>query len=182
YPLSAETALIVGVDENKLDLNQYTEAVDQLRAALLADPNQGVTAFRSFTQYREPATATKSQRTQPQGIPVAVMMRCLNHLSEVTHSYLGKAVVVNYWKTTRTEMSEKTAEMADFLKFFEVERSGEIRYTGSLESFNLEQVKILRAWVDSFVRRCEEVIRNFRSLLRTQSNLTPEEQKLLLYG
>jgi len=183
YPLTADSVLIVGVDEQKLILADYTEAVDHLRAHLLGDPSQGVGVFRSLTQHREPtANPKKPPLAIPSGIPVAAVMRSLNHLSEVTHSYLGKAVVVNYWKTSRTDLSEKAGEVKDFLTFFEVERNGEIRYTGSLASFNLEQVKMLRAWVDAFVKRCEEVIRNFRSLLRTESNLSPEEQKLLLYG
>jgi hypothetical protein len=185
YPLSDVSVLIVGVDDQKLVLEDYTKAVDHLRATLLQDPNQGAVIFRGFTHQREPAPSPKkipAPPPPPTGIPVTVVLRCLNHLSEVTHSYLGKAVVVNYWKTSRQEISEKAGEIQDFLRFFEVERSGEIRYTGSLASFNLEQIKMVRAWVDTFVRRCEEVIRNFRSLLRTQSNLSPEEQKLLLYG
>lgn len=183
YPLTTDSVLIVGVDEQTLVLADYTEAVDKLLRTLLGVPNQGVDLFRSLTHPREPTTNPKKPPLSvPSGIPVAVVMRSLNHLSEVTHSYLGKAVVVNYWTTSRTELSEKTGEVKDFLTLFEVERSGEIRFSGSLTSFNLEQVKMLRVWVDAFVKRCEEVIRNFRSLLRTESNLSPEEQKLLLYG
>ncbi|GAB4213198.1 MAG: hypothetical protein OHK0012_08870 [Synechococcales cyanobacterium] len=182
YPLSGESVLIVGVDDQQLVLAIYTEAVEKLRADLWADPVLATSVFRSLGQHREPTGTPKAkvERSQPTGIPHPVVLKAMNHLSEATHSYLGKAVVVNYWKASRSDVLNRAHELEEFLNQFEIDRSGEIRYGGPSKEFNIDQIKGIRAWVEAFIKRCEEVIRNFRSLLRTE-NLTPEERKLLLY-
>lgn len=77
-----------------------------------------------------------------------------NRLSEWANQYLGTAVVVHYWKSTRPELA--------WLEQFEVVASGQIicRNLSQL-SLNLWQEKQLQLWLQRFIKRCRKVIRDF---------------------
>ncbi|NJM00787.1 MAG: hypothetical protein HC818_07000 [Synechococcaceae cyanobacterium RM1_1_27] len=178
YSLNQQWALLVAVDDS-LDLSVYTTAVSQLRTELGENTNKGLTTFRLFARQVD----THNSILSAAAIPTSRLMEVLNRLCGLTTSHLGRAVIVNYWKVTRKEIidrqTDQRAVAEELLMSFQIERSADIRYTGSLVSFDDSQMIIIQTWVGLFLHRCEEVIHNFRDVLRA-SNLSPEDWKLLL--
>ncbi|MGY2725681.1 hypothetical protein [Thermostichus sp. OS-CIW-26] len=169
YPLGPEWALLVAVND-ELVMPVYTLAVNRLRAELQQDTPKGLATFRLLTSQAEAGR----NATQPSSAPTAgprmemdVFVQSLNRLCQITTGYLGKAVIVNYWKAARQEVVERQGSQAEWLNQFEIERSGQIHYRGSLEELDESQQKVLRDWVLAFFRRCEEVIHDFRNLIKS---------------
>lgn len=77
-----------------------------------------------------------------------------NRLSEWANQYLGTAVVVHYWESTRPDLS--------WLDRFEVVSSGQIICRSIKElPLNVWQEKQLQLWLQRFIQRCRRVIRDF---------------------
>ncbi|MFS8798974.1 hypothetical protein [Synechococcus sp. R60.3] len=169
YPLGPEWALLVAVND-ELVMPVYTLAVNRLRAELQQDTPKGLATFRLLTSQAEAGR----NATQPSSAPAAgprmemdVFVQSLNRLCQITTGYLGKAVIVNYWKAARQEVVERQGSQAEWLNQFEIERSGQIHYRGSLKELDESQQRVLRDWVLAFFRRCEEVIHDFRNLIKS---------------
>ncbi len=171
YPLSAEWVLLVAVNDD-LVMPVYSLAVNRLRAELQRDTQKGLATFRLFASQMEASPTATQPMAAPTTAPstrmeMATFMQALNRLCEITTGYLGKAVIVNYWKAARQEVLERQGSQAEWLNHFEIERSGQIRYGGTLKELDESQQKVLRDWVLAFFRRCEEVIHDFRNLIKT---------------
>jgi hypothetical protein len=98
----------------------------------------------------------------------------INQLSQFSKKYLGKAVIVNYWKSSRPQVK--------WLEGFQIDRTGNV--TCLAENTQLihqpvspQQQQWLRDWVQSFVKRCSTVIRDFPRL--AAADAFSEEQKRL---
>ncbi len=184
YPLGSEWALLVAVND-ELVMPVYTLAVNRLRAELQQDTPKGLATFRLFTSQaeavRNPTQSSsalaedkprpREETTQPAAtgsrLEMDVCVQSLNRLCQIASGYLGKAVIVNYWKAARQEVLEHQGSLADWLNQFEIERSAQIRYKGPLKELDESQQKVLRDWVLAFFRRCEEVIHDFRTLIKS---------------
>lgn len=176
YPLPQDGVLLVAVDE-ALSLPVYTQAVNKLRDFLMTDTQRALATFRLFASQHTAPVSTQPQAATPLAPTLAEILPALNRLCQATTSYLGRAVIVNYWKVARQDLLEQSPQ-ASWLELFQVERTAEIHYLGDEQILSPEQHQLLRDWVAAFLKRCEEVIRNFRSLLRT-GELQPEDWKLL---
>lgn len=115
YPLGPEWALLVAVND-ELVMPVYTLAVNRLRAELQQDTPKGLATFRLFTSQAEAGR----NATQPSSAPAAgprmemdVFVQSLNRLCQITTGYLGKAVIVNYWKAARQEVVERQGSKAE---------------------------------------------------------------------
>ncbi|MCF2970055.1 hypothetical protein L1047_02445 [Synechococcus sp. Nb3U1] len=174
YPLGAEWVLLVAVNDD-LVMPVYSLAVNRLRAELQRDTQKGLATFRLFTSQMEAnpnttrPTATRPSSTSTSGTSMEMdtFMRSLNRLCQMTTGYLGKAVIVNYWKAARQEVLQRQGADAELLNQFEIERSGQIRYDGPLTELDESQQRVLRDWVLAFFHRCEEVIHDFRNLIKS---------------
>jgi len=100
----------------------------------------------------------------------------LNALGEFSAHYLGRAVIVNYWRTSRPG--------DEWLKgAFAIERAANsIRlgpdYAASRRSPVTDgQAAVLQTWAEQFVQRCSKVIRDFPQL--AQQSLSEEQSKML---
>lgn len=175
YPLQKDWVLLVAVDDS-LVLPVYSTAVSALRESLMTDTQRALATFRLFASQYDPLAMKPSPSTLSTPT-LAEILPALNHLCQATTGYLGRAVIVNYWKAARQDLLDRDAQ-ADWLQLFEVERTAEIRYTGAEKTLTPAQHRLLRDWVAAFLKRCEDVIRNFRSLLQT-TELQPEDWKLL---
>ncbi|MGQ9838712.1 MAG: hypothetical protein ACUVRV_12320 [Cyanobacteriota bacterium] len=170
YPLGAEWVLLVAVNDD-LVMPAYTLAVNRLRSDLQRDTQKGLATLRLLTSQLEQAT---QNMTQPSSAVAAgrrmqmdTFMQSLNRLCQITTGYLGKAVIVNYWKAARQEVLQQQGSDAELLNQFEIERSGQIRYNGPLKELDESHQRVLRDWVLAFFRRCEEVIHDFRNLIKS---------------
>ncbi len=175
YPLSSDWVLLVAVSD-ELVMPVYTLAVNRLRAELQRDTQKGLATFRFLTSQLEASSNTSSHPTQPTSslpsrartrVEMETLLRSLNRLSEITTGYLGKAVIVNYWKAARQEVLQKQGSTAEWLNQFEIERSAQIRYSGPLKELDESQQKVVRDWILAFFNRCEGVIHDFRHLIKS---------------
>jgi hypothetical protein len=99
----------------------------------------------------------------------------LNALSQCATQYLGRAVIVNYWRVCRPEDAG--------LAGLEAQRSGAVIVAtpdplGVLDKpVTLQQQRKLQAWAAAFMGRCTQVIRDFPSL--AEQSLSPEQVTML---
>ncbi len=99
----------------------------------------------------------------------------LNDLSQCATQYLGRAVIVNYWRVCRPEDSG--------LAGLSAQRSGSVivaepSLAASLEQpVTAQQQRKLQIWAEAFVGRCTQVIRDFPAL--AEQSLSPEQVKML---
>jgi len=171
YPLGPEWVLLVAVNDEVV-MPVYTLAVNRLRAELQRDASKGLATLRLLTsQPNATLTGGQPKATQPMATAsprkVEVFVQSLNHICQMASGYLGKAVIVNYWKAARQEVLEQQGSLAEWLNEFEIERSGQIHYKGLLKELDESQQKVLRDWVLAFFHRCEAVIRDFRNLIKS---------------
>lgn len=103
------------------------------------------------------------------------VLSALNSLSQYASQYLGKAVVSNYWKTSRPDL--------DWLDVFQIERTGKISLapssqTSLQEDIDDEHQKWIKLWVTAFISRCAKVIRDFPVLV--EEALDERQRHILL--
>jgi hypothetical protein len=99
----------------------------------------------------------------------------LNQLSQFAKQYLGTAVIVNYWRSSRPEV--------EWLQIVEIDRSGKIQLADHgqpalHELLNSQQQQWFQQWVAAFIKRCSVVIRDFPRLVKQEA--FDENQKRLL--
>ncbi len=184
-----------------LDLvySNYAEALHELKTELIADTATAIATFRLLagsltlsnqTYWQNSPTPSpspirvpfKSQPTVPKASPIPEatsqvtlkeLLEALNQLSLYTTQYLGKAVITNYWKSTRPDM--------EWLQSFEISRTAELTFTRSTaltQTVTPEQLALIQSWVAAFISRCIKVIRDFPALV--EKSLKPEYKQLLL--
>jgi predicted regulator of Ras-like GTPase activity (Roadblock/LC7/MglB family) len=130
--------------------------------------NSEPTANLSIPVSRSPQDALQATAS------LAEYITALNKLSKFTTQYLGTAVIVNYWKSTRPENQ--------WLDGFQIERSAQITYSGTQpihQKLTDQEQQWLREWVNAFIKRCSQVIRDFPTLSTTALD---SQQKRLLLG
>ena len=104
------------------------------------------------------------------------MLASLNALSTFTAKYLGTAVIVNYWKSSRPE--------DEWLRGFDIDRSAILSSSKSMavdlsQPISPEELGLLQRWVAQFIERCSRVLRDFPELM-AQGDLTDRQKSILL--
>ncbi|MBD2101166.1 hypothetical protein [Leptolyngbya sp. FACHB-261] len=122
-----------------------------------------------------PVAVPEPEKTVPAANqpPVSLedVVAALNHLSKFTTRYLGTAVIVNYWKSSRPD--------SDWLTQFNIDRTGRMTFTGDASRFLPAHHQQVRQWVKSFIRRCAQVLRDFPQMLE-QDGLNEQQKQILL--
>ncbi|PZU99888.1 MAG: hypothetical protein DCE90_00945 [Pseudanabaena sp.] len=117
-------------------------------------------------------TKSVSTKTDTQEYKLDELLGGLNKLSQFTTQYLGKVVVTNYWKSSRPSDLSWLAE-------FEVDRSGNISHPKQAAiCCTAEQHQQIRTWVEAYVKRCKQVIRDFDKML-AQDCLSDRQKQIL---
>jgi len=122
---------------------------------------------------------TLSTRGTPDAQNLGVLkdyLVAMNQLSQFAKKYLGTAVIVNYWKSTRPQVK--------WLEGFQIERSGEVSCLAEntqlmQQAINAQQQEWIQEWVRSFTKRCTSVIKDFPRLAATEA-FSAEQKRLLL--
>lgn len=140
----------------------------------VVDRNNGVTAPPSTPPTvapPEPASPVSDEAT----VELKDLLAALNHLSQFTTQYLGTAVITNYWKSTRPDDV--------WLQNFQVDRAAKVTLTNPSmlgnQKVTTAQHQMLRDWVQVFIKRCSQVIRDFPNLVE-QHALDDQQRQLLL--
>ncbi|MDJ1168350.1 hypothetical protein PMG71_02800 [Roseofilum sp. BLCC_M154] len=184
-----------------LDLvySHYADALNHLKAELIADSATAIATVRLLagsltlsnqTYWKDspspspsptPVPLTSYPRVPPvpptpeaaSQVTLKELLEALNQLSLYTTQYLGKAVITNYWKSTRPD--------GEWLQSFEISRTAELTFTRSTaltQTVTPEQLSWIQSWVQAFISRCIKVIRDFPALV--EKSLKPEYKQLLL--
>ncbi|MCY7334385.1 MAG: hypothetical protein LH649_17400 [Pseudanabaena sp. CAN_BIN31] len=142
-----------------------------VKSSTTLDPTNRAVATNNPTQITSP-TLSVSAKTDQQEYKLDEVLAALNKLSNFTTQYLGKVVVTNYWKSSRSDSS--------WLAEFEVDRSGQISHPKQAAiACNPEQLQQIQSWVAAYVKRCKQVIRNFDQML--EQDCLDSRQKQLLF-
>jgi len=174
-------------------IRQYLEgdtyqAVSVLKRSLGSEtlPTQPLIPQPIQTQPTRPPIPqpTIPQPTAPQIVPAVVaapplppppaapsreeIVAALNALSTFATQYLGKMVVINYWKVTRPD--------ARSLEGLSIDRAAQFTLTAGSSIEGLEDD--LRTWVQAFIRKAKTVIKNFDTM--AQSSCGTSEQRRCL--
>lgn len=130
----------------------------------------------------QPHAITSSENTmsgnaivpQPEAeVSLKDLIGALNQLSQFTTQYLGTAVIVNYWKSTRPHV--------DWLEHFQIDRAAQFSYIGGKTNqlVSAQEQQWLQEWVETFIKRCSQIIRDFPTIV-TQKGLDDRQKALLL--
>ncbi len=171
YRLGQGTLLIV-IANPSLPTTEYQQIIAKIKHLVEVDPYNTIGALRSLlgsstspTTSTTPSTAFPSAPSPPVP-PVAPehqlseLLQQLNQLSKFTTQYLGKVVVANYWKSTRPQTV--------WLEEFEVDRNGQLSHPMPKAGCSPDQHQQIKQWVKEYIKRCQQVIRNFDQLVREE--------------
>jgi len=129
-------------------------------------------ATNNHTKATDNHTKQVSAKTDTQEYKLDELLSALNKLSHFTTQYLGKVVVTNYWKSSRPDST--------WLKEFEVDRNGQISHPKqNAIACTPEQIAQIQEWVQAYIKRCKQVIRNFDQMLE-QDCLDSRQKAILL--
>jgi hypothetical protein len=188
YKLGKGLILLVLITD-QMSLVEYGTAIDELKTTLMEAPHNAVPTFRlmagcvtlsSGSVAPGAAAAADPEALQPLANRAAGAMAptgsaiaaALNHLSDGAAQYLGKTLVVNTWKQSRPAHP--------WLEQFELQPDG--HFTVKVDDqtpITPEQHQWVKDWVAAFLGRGGRTIRNFQTLVGSQT-LTPAESRLLL--
>lgn len=152
--------------------NYWGESQSQANSSASGSTTQsgaGVTNTQSVSSASDPALLMKPPN-------LGEVLSALNSLSQYASQYLGKAVVSNYWKSSRPDL--------DWLDVFQIERVGKISLAPSSQTSLQEEIddehqKWIKMWVTAFTTRCAKVIRDFPVLME-QEALDDRQRQILL--
>lgn len=203
YNLKQNTILMVLTTE-QLERDRYQASLEQLYAVLHEDSSNAVSTFRLLagsttlsgqnywgTRSGQPTSGFASESgtasgrsprpdlpppTDPAQPTIQTAIAALNVASEFARQFLGKSVVVNYWKMSRPA--------ADWLQSIAIAADGTFAFTAhanlqATTPLTPEQLQTLQTWVAAFAKRCKMVIRDFLPLLEQQA-LDDQQKRILL--
>ncbi len=187
YKLGKRLILLVLITD-QTPLPEYGAAIDELKTTLMEAPHNAVSIFRLMagcvtlgSGSVAPGAAEAAQEAVPPLVnPAAGAMAltgpaiaaALNHLSDGAAQYLGKTLVVNTWKQSRPAHP--------WLEQFELQPDGHFTVRVDDQTpITPEQHQGVKDWVAAFLGRGGRTIRNFQTLVGSQT-LTPAESRLLL--
>ncbi len=160
-----------GVDTTKNDLGSASSKRDSLPPELTPRVPSDLEPKLSPC----PPENTLLPLSEPEDtVTLKELLTALNDLSRFTTQYLGTAVIVNYWKSTRPDV--------DWLSSFQVDRSAQISYAGSqkmTQPASTQEQQWLKEWVKVFIKRCSQVIRDFPAIV-DQKGLSKRQKNLLI--
>jgi hypothetical protein len=147
-------------------------AARQLKVHLQKDISQAIVAFQELSGKFSPfQLSTTPERAQPTSKSLAVnpamvsaspttiedLLKTLNSFSQRSKKYLGGTLTVNYLKSCRPDF--------EWLKKFQIHNADQITYEGELtEAISDLQVEWFQAWMNRFVERCAQIIKDFSLL------------------
>lgn len=170
YKLAQGTVLII-MTSPELRINEFHQIMAKVKQLIATDPYNTIGILKSLMGSTSQSTTQPNAGISSTPSPaVAVspsiaatyqikdMLVQLNHLSKFTSGYLGKMVVINYWKASRPQ----TALLAEF----EIDRQGQINHPKPNTGCSEEQHREIKAWTNAYIQRCQQVIRNFAEIVK----------------
>jgi len=167
YKLGQGT-LLIAITSPELPTNEYQQIMAKIMHLVAVDPYNTIATLRSLvgtsSSSHSTSTIPSAQLPSTPAAPAATehklseVLQQLNHLSKFTTQYLGKVVVANYWKSTR----QQTVWLAEF----EIDRNAQLSHPkASTAGCSPDQQEQIKQWVKEYIKRCQQVIRNFDQLV-----------------
>lgn len=183
YKLGQGTLMIV-ITSSQLQINEYWQIIAKIKHLVAIDPYNTIGTLRSLlgtpTNPSPISTNPSAQIPIPTQIPTQIpsppappvapeyqlseLLQQLNQLSKFTTQFLGKVVVANYWKSTRPQ----TVWLAEF----DIDRNGQLSHPKPNAGCSADQHQQIKQWVKEYMKRCQQVIRNFDQLVRQECTKT----------
>jgi uncharacterized protein YjbI with pentapeptide repeats len=121
------------------------------------------THFDATFDARENGLLERSPQSEQEGntqsqITVEEVVRAFNYLSQVSFHYLGAAMTVKYWDSTRPKF--------DWLTQFQFNDSTKLIFLGERgQTLDAVQIQSVREWSNRFIKSCSIIIRNFTRIV-----------------
>ncbi|NJK33928.1 MAG: hypothetical protein HC919_02705 [Oscillatoriales cyanobacterium SM2_2_1] len=96
------------------------------------------------------------------------VMESLNVLSRYATQYLGKMVVINYWKVTRPDCPS--------LEGLSLDRAAQFVLSRPMAAEDLADT--VQVWVRAFVQKCKTVIKNFDAMVQNDCGTAQQRRWL----
>jgi hypothetical protein len=149
------------IKDDSLNPDQFISAFEQLKSSIAENPKAAIEEFQTLPAAPLPKLAD--------------LLDGMNQLAEFTSRFLGIAVITNYWKSSRPE--------TEWMQQFQISRAGQVSFIGELsaleKSVTAEELDSIRDWVQRFITRCSQAVRNYKDLVEQQA-LTDLQKALLL--
>ncbi len=101
---------------------------------------------------------TSPQPLEAREITIEELLKNLNYLSQLSNRYLGNTTTTRYWELSRPQF--------EWLKQFQINRSAQITFSGSLqELINLSQYQWIQEWMKAFIASCRQIIQDFPQII-----------------
>lgn len=171
--------LMIVVTNSQLQANEYQQIIAKIKHLVEVDPYNTIGILRSLlgiVSTISTHTIASAQMPAPTQIPstpavpvaaehqLSELLQQLNQLSKFTTQFLGKVVVANYWKSTRPQ----TVWLAEF----DIDRNGQLSHPKPNAGCSADQHQQIKQWVKEYMKRCQQVIRNFDQLVRQECTKT----------
>jgi uncharacterized protein YjbI with pentapeptide repeats len=89
------------------------------------------------------------------------LLENLNQISQISSRYLGCAITVRYWESTR--------QTKEHLQYFTLNSSAQFSWSGKPQAFlDAIQVQEVREWIDRFIISCAAILQDFPKLINFQ--------------
>ncbi len=179
YKLGQGTLMIV-ITSSQLQINEYQQIIAKIKHLVEVDPYNTIGTLRSLlgtpTSPSPISTTPSAQMPAPTQIPstpavpvaaehqLSELLQQLNQLSKFTTQFLGKVVVANYWKSTRPQ----TVWLAEF----DIDRNAQLSHPKPNAGCSPDQHQQIKQWVKEYMKRCQQVIRNFDQLVHQECTKT----------
>ncbi|MGK7957239.1 MAG: pentapeptide repeat-containing protein [Crocosphaera sp.] len=116
---------------------------------------------KNLDQGRNPLEIKHKQAVKTETITLEKVLEIFNHLTAISHRYLGKTMTQKYWESSRP--------IFEWLQGFEMTKSTEIRFNGELETvLSPTKVQWLQAWVKTFIKNCSQIVQHYPKMLDYQ--------------
>ena len=116
---------------------------------------------KNLNQSQNPLEVKLNKVANAQTITLEKVIEIFNHLTAISHRYLGKTMTQKYWQSSRP--------IFEWLEKFEMTKSTEIRFKGELETvLSPTKVQWLQTWVKTFIQNCSQIVQHYPKMLDYQ--------------
>jgi hypothetical protein len=114
---------------------------------------------------------------QEKNISCRVMLAAIEEIVSVSNNYFGPLAQGNYWRKSHAQIIDEFP----FITNWSADHFSKITCQESIleRGLTVEDIHSLQVWVDLFIKECERIIVDFRSILNN-SNLSLSAKNLLI--
>jgi uncharacterized protein YjbI with pentapeptide repeats len=114
-----------------------------------------------FDKDFDPVAVGMEKVVEEKNITIEDLLDTLNSIGQCSIQILGSLVTIKYWEASRPQ--------SKWLKSFKIDRFGQITFSGTItEKIEPDCLEWSQKWIESFMKRGSEVIKDFPQLINQQ--------------